>query len=313
MTSTTSNTNPFKLKSQDGQHESCKPLLPIASQSLFRNNGKMNLDLTLQTLAHDPTTPLEVAEVALYLARDEFPNLDVEAHLSELAAMGHEASGFVRGDFPARVHGLCRYLFHELGFHGNDRNYYDPQNSYLNQVLERRTGIPISLSAITMAVGRRAGLEVVGVGLPGHFVVKVIGGTEEKFIDPFHGGRIISFEECAILVEKATGHPFQATTEALEPSPPGLILQRMLNNLKGIYLGQKDFARAVRVMERLFQLQPADPSQRRDLGVGYLQTGQPGKAIDHLQAYLTAHPHAPDIDTVQEVLNQAHKSLAPWN
>lgn len=273
----------------------------------------MNLDHVLRRLAEDPGTSVDVSEVALHLAKDEFPDLDVEAHLSELTAMGHEASRYVRGDFAARVHGLCRYLFHDLGFHGNRREYYDPANSYLHMVLDRRTGIPISLSVIAMAVGQRAGLDIVGVGLPGHFVIKAREGDEEIFIDPFHGGRVISPEECEILVEQATGQPFEASVATLQACPPAVVLRRMLNNLKGVYLSREDFTRAIRVMERVRQLAPDDATQWRDLGVGYLQVGQPGKAIDHFESYLIAHPEAADAPTVQQVLEQARKALAQWN
>src|SRR5207245_2321666 len=124
-------------------------------------------------------------ELALGLARDEYPDLDVEAYLSELAGMAHEAARYLRGGLEARVTGLCRYLFHEMGFRGNQQDYYDPRNSYLNQVLDRRTGIPIALSVVAMAVGNRAGLEVVGVGLPGHFVVKAVADGQEILFDPF--------------------------------------------------------------------------------------------------------------------------------
>src|SRR5947207_2960147 len=99
----------------------------------------MNLDAILHQLATFPSATHDVAALALHLARDEYPDLDVEAHLSELDALAHEARSFVRGDLEARVRGLCRYLFHELGFHGNSKHYYDPQNSYLHLVLERRT------------------------------------------------------------------------------------------------------------------------------------------------------------------------------
>src|SRR5262249_22357853 len=108
----------------------------------------MNLDAALQRLADNPAAPLDLAELALHLARDEHPDLDVEAGLAELAAMAHEARRSLRGDLAARVTGLCRYLFHEMGFRGNTREYYDPRNSYLNEVLDRRTGIPISLSVV---------------------------------------------------------------------------------------------------------------------------------------------------------------------
>src|SRR4051794_36204206 len=113
----------------------------------------MDLDATLAALALDPTAATDVAEVALHLARDEYPDLDVDAALSELAGMAHEARAYVRGDLEGRLTGLCRYLFHEMGFRGNAQDYYDPRNSYLNQVLDRRTGLPITLTLVAMAVG----------------------------------------------------------------------------------------------------------------------------------------------------------------
>src|SRR6516225_1040749 len=132
----------------------------------------MDIDAALEQLADDPLAPLDVAELALWLARDEYTDLDVEAYLSELAGMAHEAKAVLRGSLERRVEGLSRYLFHDMGFRGNQQEYYDPRNSYLNQVLDRRTGIPITLSVVAMAVGRRAGVHIAGVGLPGHFVAK---------------------------------------------------------------------------------------------------------------------------------------------
>jgi regulator of sirC expression with transglutaminase-like and TPR domain len=273
----------------------------------------MNLDAALDLLAHEPGAPLDVAELALYLARDEYPDLDVEAHLGELNAMAHEARAYLGGDLRSRVTGLTRYLFHEMGFRGNTKDYYDARNSYLNIVLERRTGIPISLSAVTIAVGTRAGLEVVGVGLPGHFVVKAVEDGEEVVFDPFHGGRLLAPTDCEHLVLQVTEQPFEATAEHLRAVPLGVTVQRMLNNLKGVYLRQGDFRRVVRVMERLRQLDPNDPLQHRDLGASFLKGGQPGKAIDHLTAYLDAVPDAEDADTVRHLLQQAQTLVAEWN
>src|SRR5262249_41395338 len=108
----------------------------------------MDVDAALTLLAKDATAPLDLAEMALCLARDEYPDLDVEAHLAELGGMAHEAQSYLRGGLEAQVKGLCRYLFHDLGFRGNQPAYYDPRNSYLNQVLERRIGIPITLSVV---------------------------------------------------------------------------------------------------------------------------------------------------------------------
>lgn len=288
-------------------------VLGAAGAGVFAYNSGMNLDAALERLAEEPNAPLDLAELALWLARDEYPALDVEAYLAELDSMAHEARLYLRGDLTTRVTGLCRYLFHEMGFHGNARDYYDPRNSYLNEVLDRRTGIPIALSAVAIAVGARAGLAIQGVGLPGHFVVKaVLNGAEELF-DPFHGGRRLTPADCENLVRQVTGEAFEATADGLAGLPLALIVTRMLNNLKGIYLRDGDFPRAVRVMDRLCVLHPADPLQRRDLGAGLLHAGEPGRAVGHLSAYLAAVPDANDAAAVQELLRVARRRVAEWN
>jgi regulator of sirC expression with transglutaminase-like and TPR domain len=271
----------------------------------------MDLDAVLTQLARDPAAPFDLAELALRLARDEYADLDVDAYLSELNGMAHEARAYLRGGLEASVHGLCRYLFHEMGFRGNVQHYYDARNSYFNQVLDRRTGIPITLSAVAMAVGTRAGLSVVGVGLPGHFIAKAKAGAEEVLFDPFHGGRPLTPEQCEQLVFQVTGKTFHATRTALEAVPLGLIVQRMLNNLKGVYLQESDYGRAVRVIARLRQLAPEDPLQRRDLGIALLHAGQPGQAIDHLMAYLATTPS--DAEAMRRLLAQARSDVARWN
>jgi regulator of sirC expression with transglutaminase-like and TPR domain len=273
----------------------------------------IELDTALPLLAREPAAPLDLAELALLLARDEFPNLDVEAHLNELNAMAREVKPYLRGHLAHQVQGLCRYLFHEMGFRGNERDYYDPRNSYFNQVLERRVGIPITLSAVTMAVGLRAGLSIVGVGLPGHFIVKAEGRGDEILIDPFNGGRILSLTDCEHLVQQATKTPVEAATLSLEPLPLGLILWRMLGNLRTIYWKRQDWQRSIRVLERLRQLNSEDVQVRRDLGLCYAHRHQPGKAIDNLRAYLDAAPDANDADAIRRLLKSALKMVAQWN
>jgi regulator of sirC expression with transglutaminase-like and TPR domain len=272
----------------------------------------MDLDSTLKLLAAEPKAPVDPAEAALHLARDEYPDLDVEAYVSQLTAMAHEARRYLTGDFEARVAGLCRYLFHDMGFRGNVQEYYDPRNSYLNEVLERRTGIPISLSLVVMAVGHRAGVEIAGIGLPGHFIVKAIEKGQELLFDPYHGGRRLTHQECENLIEQVTGQPFRIGLNTLWAAPSGLILQRMLTNLKNIYLGSEDFPRAMRVIERLLQLKINDPVEQRDLGICLIRTGRFGPAIDHLSAYLASTP-ANGVDQVQCLLDQARTEVARWN
>ena len=273
----------------------------------------MELDAALELLSRTPEAPLDVAEIALRLARDEFPELDVDAHLGELTSMAHEAKRYMRGGLAAKVAGLCRYLFHDMGFRGNVKDYYDPRNSYFNLVLERRTGIPITLSALTMTVGRRAGLRVDGVGLPGHFIVKAVAGSQEILIDPFHGGRVLTDTDCENLVRQVTGVAFEVSPLALEALPAGLMVQRMLTNLKAIYLRLEDLPRSLRVMERMHQLNPQDVVLRRDLGATLVKTGQPGKAIDHLRFYLEQAPEAEDIKAIRKILSSAQRRIADWN
>ena len=273
----------------------------------------MNLNHALTLLARNPDAPLDLAELALTLARDEYPDLDVEAYLSELAGMAREARAYIGGNLEARVTGLCRFLFHEMGFHGNSQEYYDPRNSYLNDVLDRRTGIPITLSAVAIAVANRAGMDVAGVGLPGHFIAKANADGREVLFDPFHGGRILVPDQCEQLVLRVTGKDFVASPEALRASDLASLVFRMFSNLKAVYFSDRDFGRATRVTQRLLQLRPNDPVLLRDLGTALLHGGQPGPAIDSLTAYLAARPDASDVLLVQELLKQSKQMVARWN
>jgi regulator of sirC expression with transglutaminase-like and TPR domain len=273
----------------------------------------MDLDTALTILAHDADAPLDLAEVALSLAVDEYPTIDQEAYLGELAGMAHEVKSYLRGPLEARVIGLCRYLFHDMGFRGNQESYYDPRNSYFNEVLDRKTGIPITLSTLAMAVGQRAGLCVVGVGLPGHFIAKAVANGDEVLFDPFHGGRLLTREQCDGLVQRVTQVPFEVLPEDFRALPLGHILRRMLGNLKGVYLRQDDFPRAIRVIKRIIQLVPDDPVQQKDLGLTLLKAGQPGGAIDCFKAYLAAAPDASDGDDVRQLIHRAEGQIARWN
>jgi regulator of sirC expression with transglutaminase-like and TPR domain len=274
----------------------------------------MNLNEALNLLSHEPSAAVDLAEVALLVARDEYPAVDVEATLGELSALAHDLRPRLRGPLPSRVAALSRYLFHELGFRGNSENYYDPRNSYFNEVLDRRLGLPITLSLVAMSVGGRAGLNLVGVGLPGHFIAKAVGPDEaEVLFDPFHGGQVLTPSQCEAMVEQVTGARFHATPETLTAASAHSITVRLLSNLKGVYLHSNDFARAARIGQRLCQLLPNDPRQKRDLGVALLHAGQPGQSLRHLAAYLDALPEADDAQTVRQFLRKAQGDIARWN
>jgi regulator of sirC expression with transglutaminase-like and TPR domain len=274
----------------------------------------MDLDTTLAALAADPHHPVDLAELALHLAADEYPDLDVPTYLARLDVLADTLRGRLHGPLARRVVELAHFLFEECGFGGNGDDYYDPRNSYLCDVIDRKLGIPITLSVLAAAVGDRAGLEVAGVGLPGHFIAKAVGGGGDFVLfDPFNGGQFLDPAGCEKLVSAVTGQPFELAPDSLDATPPGLVAVRMLNNLKGAYLRQPDFGRAARATEPLVQLSPADPTQRRDLGVTLVHAGKPGRAIDHLRAYLDAVPDADDRDRVREFLSDARAAVARWN
>lgn len=274
----------------------------------------MDLDTTLAALAADPTLPVDLAELALHLARDEYPDLDVPVYLARLDALADELRPRLAGTLAARTAELAHLLFEEHGFAGNTAEYYDARNSYLNDVLDRKLGIPITLSVVAVAVGTRAGLDVAGVGLPGHFIAKASDPSgHDVLFDPYHGGQFLDAAGCEELVSAVTGRPFELTAEEVAATPPGQVAVRMLTNLKGVYLRDEDFRRAARVMGRLVQLAPDDPLQRRDLGVSLVHAGEPGKAIDHLREYLDRVPTADDADAVRGFLDRATAEVARWN
>jgi len=274
----------------------------------------MKLSRVLTLLADDPDYPVDLARVALLIARDAYSRMNPRSYLRRIDRLAQEVRPRLRGSLEARTATLSAFLFEECGFAGNSAHYYDPRNSYLNKVLDRQVGLPISLSLLAMAVGERAGLTVVGVPLPGHFVAKAVGPKgDEVLFDPFNGGEFLDPEGCEALVGAITGRPFEATPEALEATCPAAFVLRMLNNLKTAYLADRAHLKAARVIHRLCQLLPNEPTQRRDLGLLLVRSEQHGAAIDHLQHYLRAAPAADDADDVRTILARAFAEVARWN
>jgi regulator of sirC expression with transglutaminase-like and TPR domain len=273
----------------------------------------MDLNAAIADLSRNASANYDVAELALALAREEYPDLDVEAYLGELDGMAREARGYLGGTLRCQVHGLCRYLFHEMGYRGNKQDYYDPRNSYLNQVMDLRTGIPITLSVLTMALGQRLGITIAGIGLPGHFIVKAVDHERQILFDPFHGGRELTYDDCENLVRQVTGMPFEANCSSLRGLPLAQIVARLLTNLKMIYLKREEYPKAARVISRLWQLSPQDQRERRDLGSVLLKLGKVGQAIDHLRAYLESGAVVPDSESVRQLLDKACAEVCRWN
>lgn len=243
-----------------------------------------------------------LARVALICARViAYPDLDIAEQMRRLNALAEEARPFVPADAPPLHRGthLAEFLFGRYGFLGNREAYYDPRNSFLNEVLRHRLGIPITLSILYVEVSRQLDIPAFGVGLPGHFIVGVAGERETWYLDPFHGGGRLSSAECARLVERTTGYdgPFQ--TKWLAPVVPAAITARLLNNLRAQYARLEQWDYAIKVMDLLRQVQPDVPEHFRDLGLIHYRRGSTNMAARYLDAYLRQAPDAKDAQMIR--------------
>ncbi len=236
---------------------------------------------------------VDLAEAALLIAHEEYPDLDVSGYLGRLDVMGVELrERLLEEPRPERaVMALNRYLFHEQGFRGNTSEYYDPRNSYLNDVLDRRVGIPITLSTVYIEVASRAGLEVEGVGLPGHFIVRVRTPVRGLLIDPFHCGAMLSERECQDRLDRIFGGKVKMEARHLARCGRKAMLERMLQNLKAIYVKQGDLTRALRVVEQLLKVDPESANEIRDRGTIYAALDCYALAAQDLEAYLARVPN----------------------
>jgi len=261
-----------------------------------------------------PDDEIDLARAALLVARDAYPDLDPDPYLAQLDAWAEAIRptiGARRDDQPFEA--LNDLLFDRLGFMGNTSDYYDPRNSYLNDVIDRRTGLPILLSAIYLEVGWRLGLPLSGVGLPGHFIVRCAADARAWFIDPFDRGKVLSELDCARLAQQSTGGDLPFSRDLLQPVTRRQILTRMLNNLRAIYIQRELLAKAKPVMERLVDLNPDSPEDVRDLGLVLFRLGTYREAIDRLESYFALDPRAGDLDSMRQVIFAARSEMTRWN
>lgn len=254
-------------------------------------------------------------EAALELAQVEFPGLAIEPFLGLLDSHAAELSERLTntGSGPDFVATANQYLFEELGFHGNTRNYYDARNSCLNEVLTARTGIPITLSLVYMEIARRLGKPVHGIGLPGHFVVRYDDGVYSTFIDPFHGGRLLTAEQCFKVAREAAGVELELDARALEPVSNRQILFRMINNLRRAYQERGATGKALEILGLLLQANPNSAEEYRQRGLIHLQAEHMTAARADLTRYLELAPDAPDRQGVEEHLRSIQRWLASIN
>lgn len=259
----------------------------------------------LRDLLGRKPSPIELDRAALEIARLEYPELhggEAISALDRYAAMIADRAQDL-SDGQRFVETASAYLFEELGLRGNQDDYYNPDNSYLNRVIERKLGIPITLSVIYIEVARRLAKPVFGIGLPGHFLIRYDDGDYSTYIDPYHGGTLLDAEGCCRLAQAESLEP-----EYLAPVDKRSIAMRMINNLRQIYFSRRDSTRALRLLDMLIEADPIAADEHKQRGVALLQMQRIPAALAAFRRYLELSPDASDKERIQEQI----RSLALW-
>ena len=266
-------------------------------------------------LAAGEERDLDLARAALYVAAEEYSDLDVDAYVERLATMARDVAALPleTGAPLGRLLALNQYLFAEHGFIGNAYNYYDPRNSFLNEVLDRHTGIPITLSAIYLEIGWRLELPLAGVGMPSHFLVGYYADPEPRYVDVFGQGVLLTRDDCATRLRDTFGSGFVFRDEYLAPVSKRQILTRMLTNLKQVYGQREEWDRALAAAERTLLLNPDQPGELRDRGAIHLRRGALHAAQADLERYAQLAPQANDLPAVRDQLALIQKLRAMRN
>jgi len=268
------------------------------------------------TSAKDQDIPL--FSTALLIAQDEYPLLDRADYEHRLHDYTHRLDALLRTSTStsAQLRCLNQFVFDELGFSGDEQDYYDPRNSYLNEVLDRRLGNPISLAVVQIELAQRLGVPLEGVSFPGHFLVRLPLDEGIVVLDPFQKGRSL---DAAELRRRARTHldthdiDDARLARMLEPASHRAILTRMLRNLKGVYVEREQWDKALRCSDRLLTLDIHQPAEYRDRGNYYLRMGHVSAARADLRRYLALVPHAEDVDAISQQLTELGTSSARVN
>ncbi len=290
-------------------------------------NAPMQEDFSFQLNSYQSfarivnSAPIDVTKAALFIAMLEYPSFDADQYLSKLNLLAQQVlttlgsnSSSENIDPLTKIDAINKVLFEDEHFHGNEEDYYNPDNSFLNRVLDTHVGIPISLSLVYIEVAKRVGLQVEGVGLPFHFVVRCVLPTEILYIDPFERGLLLSEQDCRERIRLMShGKITRLPRHMFEPIQPRQMLVRMLGNLKNIYLHREDYKKTLAISEYLLLLIPDNAREIRDRGMIHLQLKHYAKALRDLKMYLKLEPQASDRQEIQNHVASIQQVMAMMN
>jgi regulator of sirC expression with transglutaminase-like and TPR domain len=250
--------------------------------------------------------PINLAEVALYVAQTAYPNLNIPLYLHQLDQMAAVvATRLPTERYPLKVvQTINQYLYSDLGYRGNYDNYYQPENSFLNRVLERRTGIPITLALVYLELAQRLQFPMLGIGFPGHFLIRPDLPEVEIHIDAFDQGEILFPQDCQTRLEQIYGQHITLKPEFLQAVTPQQLIWRLLGNLKQIYLEQQQWANALEIVEHCILVDPLAREQLRDRGLIQYQLQNWQAAHQDLQTYLDSRPRPADWQELQRLMQR---------
>lgn len=253
---------------------------------------------------------LDLTEASLVIALEEYPALQVDQYLQRIDVWSDAIRERIGGSQDAEkvIAGINRFLFEQEGFHEETDDCYDPRFAFLNEVMDRHAGTPITLSIVYIEISRRLGIAMSGVSLPGHFLVKLMGAWGEILIDPAEGGRVLSNLECQKILDQTYGGGIQLREHHLRSISKREILSRLLAHLKSVYMSRHDLAGAVSAIDRILVLDDRDPFELRDRGILAMQVHAYREAIGFLTRYLEIAPYAEDRSRIKEQIDY----LSAW-
>lgn len=265
--------------------------------------------LNLTDYLSQPEEEIDCFLAALLIASAHYPQLDTTLYLEQRDSLVKSVRPFLKlAHSPEQeINTLNALLFDEVGFIGNSKDYNSPQNSFINEVMDRRTGIPITLSLLYLTLSEKLGLPIFPVGMPYHFIVKYETPRHEIFIDPFYGGTLLTEADCYYRMEQAAGHAIGYDITYLRTISKRTLLYRLVNNLKRIYLESRNWYAAELVLKQLLIILPESSTNLRELGKICLHESRLKESIEWFQRYLDAEPNAPDAPQVQDAILQARR------